>query len=200
MRTMRSLEGTRRLERTQSRDVLGNIKRPAPSPPRPRSVEVEAVKDAMTSKEDPRRSLGIERTLAALKEESPAKLPVPSPGEHPSLVPRSVLTVVRPARTPVSSPRRTPRKGQPAIASPPRPRTNTRPTEVVRDGRLFPASVPSSPLTPMTDLRQKILTMDSEQLVGGEFGFGLMIRRQRRAIPQAVRRADWIASCHDELE
>jgi hypothetical protein len=79
LKTMRSLEGARRLERTKSRDALNNVKRPAPSPPRPRSLDAKADNETKVAKEDPRRSLGIERTLAALKEESPAKLAVPSP-------------------------------------------------------------------------------------------------------------------------
>ena len=81
LKTMRSLEGTRRLERTKSRDVLNAITRPAPSPPLRRSFDVQIEKDTRASKDEQRRSLGIERTLADLKEESPARSAVQSPGE-----------------------------------------------------------------------------------------------------------------------
>ena len=77
LKTMRSLEGTRKVvERKKSRDVLSSIKRPAPSPPRPRSLQSQLEADKRKSKEEQRRSLGIERTLEDLREESPVK-PLP---------------------------------------------------------------------------------------------------------------------------
>lgn len=75
LKTMRSLEGTRRIERIKSRDVLGAIKRPAPSPPRPRSLDNQVESEMQKIKDDQRRSLGIERRLEDLREESPAKSP-----------------------------------------------------------------------------------------------------------------------------
>ena len=73
LRTMRSLEGTRRVERVKSRDVLAAIKRPAPSPPRPRSLDSQVEAESRKTKEEQRRSLGVERKLADLTEESPPK-------------------------------------------------------------------------------------------------------------------------------
>ena len=64
-------------------------------------------------------------------------------------------------RTIASPPRLTSKvhvaSGGVAMASPPRPRINTRPTEVVRDGRSFPTGEPSSPLA---GFRQRIVSMD----------------------------------------
>ena len=73
LKTMRSLEGTRRFGQPKSRDVLGAIKRPAPSPPRPKSLDSQLEVEKKQDKEEHRRSLGIERHLEALREESPAK-------------------------------------------------------------------------------------------------------------------------------
>ena len=78
LKTMRSLEGARRVERLKSkdRDVLGAIKRPAPSPPRPRSLDSQLETDSRKAKEDQRRSLGVEKRLMDVQEESPGKIKV----------------------------------------------------------------------------------------------------------------------------
>lgn len=87
-RTMRSLEGTRRIpdkpkkdvRDSKDRDVLGAIKRPAPSPPRPQSLDSSLQQDRKTNKAEQRRSLGADKHLAEVTEESPIKA-VPAPGE-----------------------------------------------------------------------------------------------------------------------
>jgi len=166
LKTMRSLEGVPRVERVRSIDVLSTIKRPAPSPPRPKSLDSQLEHESRQNKEEQRRSLGIDRHLEALREESPAKESASEQkGTFPSYRDEPLLMTVRESsgrRTITSPPRSTPKKGVAngaPVASPPRPRINTRPTEVVRDGRAFPTGEPSSPLAAF---RQRIVSMDSE--------------------------------------
>ena len=62
-KAMRSLEGDRHAHperaRPSQRDVLGTISRPAPSPPRPRSLEAALSSPDVEKPVDPRRSLGL---------------------------------------------------------------------------------------------------------------------------------------------
>lgn len=170
LKTMRSLEGTRKIQRVKSRDVLGAIKRPAPSPPRPRSLDSQMETDTRKSKEEQRRSLGIERRLEDLQEESPARNEVPDAGEssfwHVKRCHQADIPVRESAkqRTITSPPRKSPAKSVrvPSVASPPRPRINTRPTEVVKAGKPFPNGIWDEPASPLTELRQKILSIDSQ--------------------------------------
>jgi protein-serine/threonine kinase len=62
LRTMRSLEGTRKV------DISSVITRPAPEPPRPRSID-SAVVEVKGGKDEQRRSLGVERKLGGVIEE-----------------------------------------------------------------------------------------------------------------------------------
>ena len=81
LKAMRSLEGIRKTKekhRSKDRDVLSAISRPAPSPPRPRSLDSQVSVDS--NKDEQRRSLGVERTLGDVPEEqSPGKT---IPTEH----------------------------------------------------------------------------------------------------------------------
>ena len=83
LKTMRSLEGSKL--RGKDRDVLGAIKRPAPSPPRPRSLDSARVdEESKGRKVDPRRSLGLERLpLVEVSEEAEEReVIVASPGKR----------------------------------------------------------------------------------------------------------------------
>ncbi|ORX37068.1 hypothetical protein BD324DRAFT_424119 [Kockovaella imperatae] len=225
-KTMRRLEGKKKADVSEfgaKRDVLGSISRPAPSPPRPRSLDSQLEAVTESKKDDHRRSLGIEKRLLDVLEESPVKivseivaetLTKSSPAEvlpqsparadtSQTASPAKPLTPTRPSgfRKPtpfpgdgtptkriLSSPLRdgvkssqvSPKtKRDISVASPPRPRMATRPTEVLADGRPFPAGTtgpidslpfPVLPMpvddgrqSPMTELRERILSDDLMQ-------------------------------------
>ena len=77
LKAMRSLEGVRKPKDKSSnkdkRNVLGAITRPAPSPPRPRSLDSQIEVAESKRKDEQRRSLGVDRTLMDVVEESPIK-------------------------------------------------------------------------------------------------------------------------------
>lgn len=177
LRTMRSLEGTRRIpdkpkkdvRDSKDRDVLGAIKRPAPSPPRPQSLDSSLQQDKKTNKAEQRRSLGADKHLAEVTEESPIKA-VPAPGKWSILDDgpieadsASVVDAQPKESTPKKqkSPAGKIHQRQPSIPSPPRVRMATRPTAVaagITDRQLCSGPVES----PMAELRERIMNMDSE--------------------------------------
>ena len=77
LKAMRSLEGVRHEYHAEKgkhfqRDVLSAISRPAPEPPRPKSLDSaqDAEKESSERKADQRRSLGLEKvTLAGVREQ-----------------------------------------------------------------------------------------------------------------------------------
>ena len=209
LKAMRTLEGVRRpKDKSASKDkrnVLGAISRPAPSPPRPRSLDSQVEVTESKRKDEQRRSLGIDRTLMDVVEESPVrKTTFEVEGSESSLLfhsfqranwlmtgsdvhlkiaesarPQSparadISQTTSPARQPTtptrSSPSRkptpfsigTPTKSPlrnavivfastgnspqrpPSMASPPRPRLATKPTDVIATGRPFPADTAGS--------------------------------------------------------
>ena len=85
LKAMRRLEGKKKESESVKRDVLGSISRPAPSPPRPRSLDSQIEVD-VKKKEDHRRSLGLEKRLMDVLEESPVNGPTQVKVEASELV------------------------------------------------------------------------------------------------------------------
>nr|XP_019003885.1 CAMK/CAMKL protein kinase [Kwoniella mangroviensis CBS 8507]OCF67346.1 CAMK/CAMKL protein kinase [Kwoniella mangroviensis CBS 8507] len=161
LKTMKSLEGTRKLVHAHTHDkaaeAIAAVKRHAPEPPRPKSLDsaVELKKaDSVSRKEDERRSLGVERAvLVDVREEEvdikvkEGKRPV-KPAE-PMSPPREQRSSAN--RVPTPSPQKIRRAGRKPQAE----------MDVLR-GKVFPASDDESPLS---ELRDKILVSDQEKLV-----------------------------------
>ncbi|ORY31808.1 hypothetical protein BCR39DRAFT_80876 [Naematelia encephala] len=145
LKTMRSLEGTH----LTKKDVLSAISRPAPEPPRPRSLDsAEKTEKAKEKRLEQRRSLGI---LPGLKEESP------SSHERKAVNHKNAASPEHNTNEHTSGPA--------AMPTPPRPRMNTRPTQVIREGDRFPAAMDEPASSPVANIRQRILSSDQEKLV-----------------------------------
>ncbi|ODN74147.1 hypothetical protein L202_07598 [Cryptococcus amylolentus CBS 6039] len=169
LRTMRSLEGTRKLftsqQKEKAQEALASIKRPAPSPPRPKSLDSAVEKE---KKIDERRSLGIDRALLPGVKKEDVDVKVKEGGievdvhihhqekekkvaqkEPPMSPPRAQISNA--SRMPTPSPQKSRRQ-------------NIRPHAELdaTTGKIFPASDDESPLS---ELRDKIIVSDQEKLV-----------------------------------
>ncbi|WVQ65424.1 uncharacterized protein L199_003600 [Kwoniella botswanensis] len=179
LKTMKSLEGTRKLVHAHTHDkaaeAIAAVKRHAPEPPRPKSLDsaVELKKaDSVSRKEDERRSLGIERAVLVDVREEEVDIKVKEgnkevdtiihfhdnhedkgkrPVKHaePMSPPRDKRSSAN--RVPTPSPQKIRRAGRKPQAE----------MDVLR-GKVFPASDDESPLS---ELRDKILVSDQEKLV-----------------------------------
>ncbi|WVQ73507.1 hypothetical protein IAR50_003079 [Cryptococcus sp. DSM 104548] len=172
LRTMRSLEGTRKLftaqQKEKAQEALATIKRPAPSPPRPKSLDSAVEKE---KKVDERRSLGIDRALQGVMEED-VDVKVKEGGVevdvdvHIDHQKETKGEKVERREAPMSPPRQ--KISNAARMPTPSPqkfrRQNIRPHAELdaTTGRVFPASDDESPLS---ELRDKIIVSDQEKLV-----------------------------------
>ncbi|WVO18574.1 hypothetical protein L204_106293 [Cryptococcus depauperatus] len=154
LRTMRSLEGTRKhftvAQRGKAQEAFAHIKRPAPSPPRPRSLDSAVEKEKYV---DERRSLGLDRALLGVFKEELAIKNEESKDElgkqqktPPVSPPRAKRTSAH--RLPTPSPQKSRRQGI-------RPHAQMDATT----GKVFPASDDESPLS---ELREKIVLSDQK--------------------------------------
>nr|XP_018262002.1 CAMK/CAMKL protein kinase [Kwoniella dejecticola CBS 10117]OBR84160.1 CAMK/CAMKL protein kinase [Kwoniella dejecticola CBS 10117] len=158
LRTMRSLEGTRKLvhghaadkhEKAKAAEALAAIRRHAPEPPRP--ISLDALVELDSRKVDDRRSLGLERAVTVDIREEEVDIRVKEGGKE------QLIDGTRVAREKRSSANRQP------TPSPQKVRRNGRKPQAEMDtltGKVFPASDDESPLP---ELRNKILVADKEQ-------------------------------------
>ncbi|WRT68102.1 uncharacterized protein IL334_005077 [Kwoniella shivajii] len=170
LKTMRSLEGTRKLvhghdKKDKACEALAAVKRQAPEPPRPKSLD--SVVQLQSKKDDERRSLGIDRAVLVEVKEDEVDITVKEGGREVdtvvhfnerSKVDRSSVPAVpmSPPRAQRSSANRIP------TPSPQKVRRTGRIPHAEMDtvrGKMFPASDDESPLA---ELREKIVTSDQE--------------------------------------
>nr|XP_019013084.1 CAMK/CAMKL protein kinase [Kwoniella pini CBS 10737]OCF51865.1 CAMK/CAMKL protein kinase [Kwoniella pini CBS 10737] len=158
LRTMRSLEGTRKIVHTHGNDkkekaaeAIAAIKRHAPEPPRSKSLA--SADDLTHQKEDERRILGLERAVLVDVREEEVDI------KHDQARPMRTAEPMSPPRDKRSSANRQP------TPSPQKTRRTGRKAEAEMDtlrGKVFPASDDESPLS---ELRDKILVSDKEKAV-----------------------------------
>nr|XP_019045252.1 CAMK/CAMKL protein kinase [Kwoniella bestiolae CBS 10118]OCF24182.1 CAMK/CAMKL protein kinase [Kwoniella bestiolae CBS 10118] len=160
LKTMKSLEGTRKLVHAHDKatEAIAAIKRHAPEPPRPKSLDsaVELKKaDSVSKKDEERRSLGVERAVLVDVREEEVDIKVKEGNKEP-MRPAEPMSPPRDKRSsanrvPTPSPQKIRRAGRKPHAE----------MDVLR-GKVFPASDDESPLS---ELRDKILVSDQEKLV-----------------------------------
>ncbi|WWD18784.1 hypothetical protein CI109_103239 [Kwoniella shandongensis] len=199
IKTMRSLEGVKKLHQHHHKekdekvhDALAAVKRHAPEPPRPKSldsaVELEKSKE---QKDEQRRSLGLERAVLVEVKEEEVDIKVREGDKEVDTVVHfhhEQKTGHQQAAPPMSPPR-TQRSSAQAIPTPspqktrrhgPRPHAELN----VITGKIFPASDEESPLA---ELREKILMSDQEKLVrfrqvSGDLVETLMNEKEDKAV------------------
>ncbi|WWC88336.1 uncharacterized protein L201_003246 [Kwoniella dendrophila CBS 6074] len=183
LRTMKSLEGTRKLvhnynnneKKEKVSEAIAAIKRHAPEPRRPKSLDsaVElnnTTAKSQTRKEDERRSLGIDRAVLVDVQEDEIDIRVKEGSKEVDTIvhfhDHEKAQAPMRAAEPMSPPRakRSSANQQPT-PSPQKVRKAYRKPHAEMDalrGKIFPASDDESPLS---ELRDKILVSDQEKLV-----------------------------------
>ncbi|WVQ84397.1 hypothetical protein IAT38_006549 [Cryptococcus sp. DSM 104549] len=172
LRTMRSLEGTRKhfsqAQKEKAQEALAAIRRPAPSPPRPKSLDSAVETAGRKDKVDERRSLGLDRAVLVKVKEEEVDIKVKDGGhEVDAVIHFQHEKKAEAAKAPPISPPRAQRSRASRMPTPsPQKsrRQGIRPHAELNaaTGKVFPASDDESPLA---ELRDKILVSDQEKLV-----------------------------------
>ncbi|KAK8858890.1 hypothetical protein IAR55_003121 [Kwoniella newhampshirensis] len=179
LKTMRSLEGTKKAhqyhqdhgqkEKEKVHDALAAVKRPAPEPPRPKSLDSAVeITNSKEKKEEQRRSLGLERAvLVEVKEEEIDIKIKEGDKEVDAVVHFHESKTEKPTTAPLTSPPRANRSSTQGLPTPSPQKVRRRgplphaELDMVT-GKIFPASDEESPLA---ELREKIVVSDREKLV-----------------------------------
>ncbi|WVF68723.1 hypothetical protein IAT40_003495 [Kwoniella sp. CBS 6097] len=168
LRTMRSLEGTRKLIHTHAEkkekatEALAAVKRAAPEPPRARSLDSAVEK---SKKEDERRSLGLDRAVLVEINEEELDIKVKEGNKEVDTVVHFHERKVQPPNKPVDpiSPPRAQRSAAQRMPTPsPQKIRRARKAHAELDAlrnKVLPASDDESPLA---ELREKITVSDAD--------------------------------------
>ncbi|WVQ96253.1 hypothetical protein IAU59_003357 [Kwoniella sp. CBS 9459] len=167
LRTMRSLEGTRKLIHSQAEkkekaaEALASVRRAAPEPPRPRSLDSAVEK---SKKEDERRSLGLDRAVLVEINEEEVDITVKEGNkevdtvihfhDHKAEHPNEAVYPTSPPRAQQSSAHRMPTPSPQKVR---RARKAHAELDVLRN-KVLPASDDEAPLA---ELREKITVSDA---------------------------------------